>query len=144
MEMASQKKINLSQLGTLTNDVLLLGVPLKIKGDIIGSMAVLSYTNPNLYNKKDIKLMEFVSIKLMEFVSNQVAIAIERKRAEESLRKSHQEFASLFRSTPEALAYLDKNSNILNVNPLFTELFGYTLKSSLHRTIRLYLGRSKG
>ena len=80
MEMASQKKINLSQMGTLTNDVLLLGVPLKIKGDIIGSMAVLSYTNPNLYNKKDIKLMEFVS--------EQVATAIQRKQLEEKLERS--------------------------------------------------------
>jgi diguanylate cyclase (GGDEF)-like protein/PAS domain S-box-containing protein len=79
MEMASQKKIKLSQLGTLTNDVLLLGVPLKIEGDIIGSMAVLSYTNTNLYNKKDIKLMEFVS--------EQVATAIQRKQLEEKLEK---------------------------------------------------------
>jgi len=57
-----------------------LGVPLKIKGDIIGSMAVLSYTNPNLYNKKDIKLMEFVS--------EQVATAIQRKQLEEKLERS--------------------------------------------------------
>jgi len=40
----------------------------------------------------------------------------ERKKAEEDLRNSQQEFASLFRNSPEALAYLDKNSNILNVN----------------------------
>ena len=127
MEMASQKKINLSQMGTLTNDLLFLGVPLKTKSDIIGSMAVLSYTNPNLYNKKDIKLMEFVS--------SQVATAIERKRTEESLEKSQQDFANLFRSTPEALAYLDKNSNILNVNPRFTELFGYTLEEAKGRNL---------
>jgi len=78
-EMASQKKIKLSQMGTLTNDVLLLGVPLKMEGDVIGSMAVLSYTNPNLYNKKDIKLMEFVS--------EQVATAIQRKQMEEEMEK---------------------------------------------------------
>jgi len=66
-------------LGTLTKNVLLLGVPLKIKDNIIGSMAVLTYDNPRLFNEKDIKLMEFVS--------EQVATAIERKRMEEELKK---------------------------------------------------------
>ncbi len=79
MEMVSQGKVNLSQLGTLAKNVLWLGVPLKIKDNIIGSMAVLSYTNPHLYNEKDIKLMEFVS--------EQIATAIERKRMEEELKK---------------------------------------------------------
>ena len=51
----------------------------------------------------------------------------ERKQAEEALRESQQEFASLFKSSPEALVYLDENGNIININPRFTELFGYTL-----------------
>ena len=59
----------------------------------------------------------------------------ERKKAEETLRKSQQEFASLFHSTPEALVYLDENSNILNINSLFTELFGYTLEEVKGRNI---------
>ncbi|MFH0926585.1 MAG: diguanylate cyclase, partial [bacterium] len=50
-----------------------------------------------------------------------------RKKIEETLRESQQEFVSLFRSSPEALVYLDENSNILDINPRFTELFGYTL-----------------
>jgi diguanylate cyclase (GGDEF)-like protein/PAS domain S-box-containing protein len=52
----------------------------------------------------------------------------ERKKMEESLRNSQQEFASLFQSNPEATIYLDKNGNIQNVNLRFTELFGYTLE----------------
>ena len=52
----------------------------------------------------------------------------ERKKVEETLRKSQQEFASLFNSSPEALVYLDEKGNILNINPRFTELFGYTLE----------------
>ena len=51
-----------------------------------------------------------------------------RKETEEALRKSQQEFASLFKSSPEALVYTDEKSNILDVNPRFTKLFGYTLK----------------
>jgi len=50
------------------------------------------------------------------------------KQTEEALRKSHQEFTSLFQSNPEATIYLDKNGNILNINNRFTELFDYTLE----------------
>jgi len=57
------------------------------------------------------------------------------KEVEEALRKSHQEFASLFNSSPEALVYLDEEGNILNINPRFTELFGYTLKEVKGRNI---------
>jgi PAS domain S-box-containing protein len=59
----------------------------------------------------------------------------ERKKAEEDLRNNQQEFASLFSSTPEALVYLDKNSNILNINPRFAELFGYTLEEVKGRNL---------
>jgi len=52
----------------------------------------------------------------------------ERKKAEETLRKSQQEFAAVFNSSPEALVYVDENANIVNINPRFTELFGYTLE----------------
>ena len=59
----------------------------------------------------------------------------ERQQAEEALKKSQQEFASLFHSSPEALVYLDVNGNILNVNPRFTQLFGYTLKEIKGRNL---------
>jgi len=59
----------------ITNKQAWLGVPLKIENKIIGSMILQSYIDPNLYSKKDIKLMEFVS--------QQIATAIERKQAEE-------------------------------------------------------------
>jgi diguanylate cyclase (GGDEF)-like protein/PAS domain S-box-containing protein len=52
----------------------------------------------------------------------------ERKKADEALQKSQQEFTSLFNSSPEALVYVDVKSNIVNINPRFTELFGYTLE----------------
>ena len=51
----------------------------------------------------------------------------ERKKAEEALLKSQQEFVSLFMNSPEALVYQDEKGNIIDINPRFTELFGYTL-----------------
>ncbi len=57
-----------------------IGIPLKVKSETIGVMVAQSYTDPNLYTKKDIALLHSVS--------DQVAIAIDRKQAEEALRKS--------------------------------------------------------
>jgi PAS domain S-box-containing protein len=59
----------------------------------------------------------------------------ERKKVEENLRKSQQEFASLFESSPEALVYLDEKANILDINSRFTKLFGYTLEEVKGRNI---------
>jgi len=50
-----------------------------------------------------------------------------RKKAEKKLRKARKMFASLFNSNPEAVLYHDEEGRILNINPRFTELFGYTL-----------------
>jgi len=58
-----------------------------------------------------------------------------QKKAEEALRKSQQEFASLFKSSPEALLYTDEKGNILDINPRFTELFGYTLEEIKGRNL---------
>ncbi|MEE8564530.1 MAG: PAS domain S-box protein, partial [Atribacterota bacterium] len=126
-KMAEERKIKLSQLGTLTKKTLWLGVPLKVENKVIGCMALVCYYDLEHYSKKDIQMMEFVS--------TQVATAIERKRTEEVLSTNQQEFASLFTSSPEALVYTDENSNILNINPHFTELFGYTLEEVKGRNI---------
>jgi len=126
-KMVEERKIKLSQLGTLTKEVIWLGVPLKVRDKVIGCMAVLCYYEPKHYSKKDIQIMEFVS--------NQVATAIKRKRTEEVLSKSQQEFISLFKSSPEALIYVDEKSNILDINSQFTKLFGYTLEKIKGRNI---------
>ena len=78
-EMGSQGKIDILKVGVFSDKTHWLGVPLKVEDKAIGIMVVQSYTNSNLYNKNDLKLMEFVS--------EQVATAIERKRMEEELKK---------------------------------------------------------
>ncbi len=54
-----------------------LGVPLMIQGDVLGVMAVKSYTNPIKYNQDHVELLSFVS--------ETIAVAIEKKRAENEL-----------------------------------------------------------
>lgn len=56
-----------------------LGVPLRVKNNLIGVIAVQSYSNADHYSKKDIKLLESVS--------EQIAIAIRNKQVEEEKKK---------------------------------------------------------
>lgn len=119
-KMGNEGNIKLEHVGIVTANTHWLGVPLKVKNKTIGAMVVQRYIQPYLFSKKDIKLMEFVS--------EQVATAVERKKAEETLRESQQEFSNLFINSPEALVYMDEKGNILNINPRFTELFGYQLE----------------
>ena len=53
---------------------------------------------------------------------------IKPKEAEKKLRKAGKMFTSLFNSSPIEALHDDKDGIILNINPCFTELFGYTLK----------------
>lgn len=44
-------------------------------------------------------------------------------------------FENLFQQSPDAIAILDNNDKVININNAFTELFGYTLRESRGRPI---------
>jgi PAS domain S-box-containing protein len=50
----------------------------------------------------------------------------ERKNAEKQVQESQQKFEQLFMSNPDAAVYVDQNERVLDVNPRFTMLFGYS------------------
>jgi PAS domain S-box-containing protein len=72
-----------------------LGVPLIVEGKTIGAMVVQHYTDPNVYGEREQHMLEFVS--------TQVAIAIQRKQAEEALRESEIRYRGLFENSPVSL-----------------------------------------
>ena len=49
-----------------------------------------------------------------------------RKKAEKTIRESQEKFERLFMSNPEATVFSDLNDRVLDINPRFTELFGYS------------------
>ena len=51
----------------------------------------------------------------------------EFKKTEKAIRESQEKFERLFLSNPEAAIYTDTKWRILDINPRFTELFGYSL-----------------
>src|SRR5271157_253137 len=58
-----------------------------------------------------------------------------RKKTEKALLESEQEFKALFMGNPEAAAYLARDFRILDINPRFEELFGYSLPEAKGRNI---------
>ncbi|MDI6770392.1 MAG: GAF domain-containing protein, partial [Anaerolineales bacterium] len=74
-----------------TNSVDWLGVPLNVEGKIIGVMVTQSYTEGIRFSQEDADLLTFVS--------TQVAMAIERKRAEEALQRQLKELNVLHTAT---------------------------------------------
>ncbi len=72
-----------------------LGVPLKIKGETIGILAVQSYSEGIRYSQGDVEILEYVSA--------QLAMAYERKLSEESLRFSEIKSRAIIAAIPDLM-----------------------------------------
>ena len=104
-----------------------LGVPLVVNNQVIGVMATQSYS-PDIHFSQN-------EVELLEFVSNQIAQAIERKRAEEALIKSDADLRAIFSAMTDVIMVLDNHGRYLrimdtNTNLLYkppAELIGKTL-----------------
>ena len=70
-------------------------MPLIVEGKTIGAMVVQHYSDPQAYGEREQHMLEFVS--------TQVAVAIDRKQAEEALKDSEARFRALFEDSPISL-----------------------------------------
>ncbi|MCD4678730.1 MAG: response regulator [Desulfobacula sp.] len=105
--------------------VIWMGVPLRVKGEIIGVVTVQSYTDPECYTKKDLDLL--ISI------SDQIAVAIDRKQAEERLHKSEKRYRILFEKSKDALLII-KNQKFIDCNQATLDMLGYDNKELMLQT----------
>ncbi|HXJ18264.1 MAG TPA: PAS domain S-box protein [Candidatus Polarisedimenticolia bacterium] len=78
-----------------------LGVPLRTPAKTIGVLVVQNYETENVYTERD---LEFLAS-----VGGQIALAIERKRSEESLRQSEARLRVLIEQLPAVLWTVDNN-----------------------------------
>ena len=107
-----------------TAPLIWMGVPLISREKIIGVVAVQSYTNPNLYTEKDVEILLAIS--------HQIAIAIERKQAENALQKSEKKYRHLFTTAPAGIYEIDfEKMKIINVNDIMCRYSEYTEKEIL-------------
>ncbi len=96
-----------------------LGVPLKTPTATIGVLVVQHYENDHAYDQRD---LEFVSS-----VGGHIALAIERRRAEDALRKNEEMFRLLFSYSPLPTWVLDRETlRFLQVNDAAVRQYGYS------------------
>jgi diguanylate cyclase (GGDEF)-like protein/PAS domain S-box-containing protein len=101
-----------------TDSPIWLGVPLKTPAGAIGVLVVQDYENSNTYSQQDVDLLTSVA--------DQIAMAIERKRAEEALRLSQERFELVTRATSDAIWDWNLSTDELWWNEGFQKLFGYS------------------
>lgn len=92
-----------------------LGVPLTIQGKAIGVMAVQDYRDDHAYGEEEKQILNFVA--------TQTAVAIERKRAEESLRELVEKHRALFEASSQGVMLHD-DTQFLEVNPAAVRILG--------------------
>ena len=96
-----------------------LGVPLKTPSATIGVMVVQHYQDENAYDQCDLQFLDSVG--------GHIALAIERVRAEEALRKSESMFRLLFSHTPLPMWVSDiETMRFLQVNEAATKQYGFS------------------
>ncbi|MCP4687966.1 MAG: PAS domain S-box protein, partial [Desulfobacterales bacterium] len=100
-----------------------IGVPLSIKGKVIGAVALQSHTDPDLYTEKDIAVLESVS--------EQIAIAIDSKRTKEALSESEKRYRTLFDNAGDAILLHDMGREFLDVNAVARARYGYSREEFL-------------
>ena len=125
-ERASQDKI----MGTVP--LIWMGLPLKVKGEVIGVIAAQSYDDPRQYNAADLDFLASVS--------EQIAIAIQRKRITEALQESENRFRSMADTVPCAIyrCALDAHWTMAFISQQILEITGYPASDFIDNAVRSF------
>jgi PAS domain S-box-containing protein len=104
------------------------GVPLKANGRTFGIIAVQTYSPGVRYGERERQIMEFVS--------TQIALVIERKRAEHLVADSEAKYRLLFEANPEPMWVHDEDTfKILAVNQSATASYGFSAAEFMAMTV---------
>ncbi|MGL4630936.1 MAG: PAS domain S-box protein [Leadbetterella sp.] len=89
-------------------------VPLKIQEKSIGVIGIKSYSDATKFSTNDMELLEFVS--------GQIAISMERKKAEESLMLQTAKLNAIFDSSTHVIWTVNRKRNISSFNKYYYNL----------------------
>jgi PAS domain S-box-containing protein len=103
-----------------------LGIPLRTPSEVLGVLVVQHYTDHEAYSAHD---LEFLSS-----VGGQIALAIERKRAEEALRQSNGILMAVIQGTSDSIFVKDLEGRYLMMNPAGAEFVKRPVEQILGKT----------
>ena len=105
-----------------------LGVPLKTRTATLGVLVVQHYQNENAYGVRDLEFLDSVG--------GHIALAIERRRAEDELRRNENILRLLFENSPMATwLYELETLRFLRVNQAALHQYGYSAEEFEKMTI---------
>jgi two-component system, cell cycle sensor histidine kinase and response regulator CckA len=105
-----------------------LGVPLKTPTATIGVLVVQHYQNENAYGVRDLEFLDSVG--------GHIALAIERRRAEEELRRNENILRLLFENSPMATWLFEVETlRFLRVNQAALRQYGYSAEEFEKMTV---------
>lgn len=111
---------NRDTIGTVSK--IWLGAPLIIKERVIGVIAIQSFDSADAYVAADLDLLNIMS--------QHIALAIERKEAENQLKDQQQVLHTILESSPVGICLLE-NRVFKWVNTRMVDMLGYEFKSDL-------------
>jgi PAS domain S-box-containing protein len=91
-------------------------VPLQVHEKTIGVLGVRHYTGDVHFGEEDRNILLFVS--------TQIAMAIERIRAEEALRENEERYRNLVENALLGIISIDTQGHVIDVNPMLTAMLG--------------------
>jgi len=102
-----------------------IGVPLKAHDRTIGVLVAQTYTEGIRFGEREKNILQFVS--------TQVAMAIERKRAEEAVRASEARLKALLDSALDACVTMDETGRITSWSAAAETVFGWPASEAIGR-----------
>ena len=112
-----------------------LGVPLKIKDEVIGVIATLSYHDAELFDEMDLNTL--IS------VSDQIALAIERKQYEQALISSEKKYRTILETMVEGYFEQDKEGIITLANPAMCKILDKPVEKVVGTSLKQFLEHSE-
>jgi len=83
-----------------------LGVPLKVRGHVIGAIVVQSYTDEKAFGERELEILKFVS--------SQIGLSIERRRTEQALRDSVGRNQAILEAIPDMMLVLTRDGTYVD------------------------------
>jgi len=104
-----------------------IGVPLKTHDRTIGVLVAQTYTQGIRFGEREKDILQFVS--------TQVAMAIERKRAEEAVRTSEGQLKALLDSALDACVTMDETGRLTSWSAAAEVVFGWPASEAIGRSL---------